>query len=348
MESLADLLQLSGWDVTDWRHEGELAVLQARFTKRPERCPHCETSAVHSHGWRGRRASHVFIGQQRCDVEMHYQRWRCLACSKVFALDLPGIAPRARVTEELCAFIRNQITNVGSSVLAAAQWLKAGWHTVWRCLLRPVTLDAIPAEALAHLCLDEVRYRSPQHFITVLSCATGQVLSIAEGRGLLPSAALLATLPEQVRADVATLATDFNLGQRRAAREALPTADICADHFHLVQLIRDMQRHCTKEQRSAGRTAAWELRCILREHDPLQLQRWLDRWEAAPGALHTLWKTANEWQLEIENFIQYRRTTGPAEALNRKIGLLRRRAGGYTKLANFILRILLLNEVSHH
>jgi transposase len=303
---------------------------------------------VHSHGWRDRRASHVGIGQLRCDVQLHYQRWRCLACSRVFAPELPGIAPRARLTGELCAHIRTQVVQLGSTVLKVAQWLQAGWHTVWRCLLRPVKINEIPAEELAHLCLDEVRYRSPQHFVTVLSCAAGHVLGVADGRGLRPSAALLATLPEQVRADVATLATDFNLGQRRAAREALPNADICADHFHLVQLIREMQRHCTEQQRSAGRASAWELRGILQEHDPWQLQRWLDRWQAASGALHTLWKTVNEWQLEIENFIQYRRTTGPAEALNRMIGLLRRAAGGYTNFNNFILRIFLLNEVSHH
>jgi transposase len=348
MESLAELLQLPGWHVENWRREGELAVLQARFTKRPECCPHCQGRAVHSHGWRDRRASHVGIGHMRCDVELHYQRWRCLACAKVFAPAMPGIAPRARLTGKLCDQIRDQIVRMGSTVRKVAQWLQAGWRTVWRCLLHPVRIDEIAKEELAHLCLDEVRYRSPQQFVTVLSCASGRVLGVAKGRGLRPSAALLAALPQQVRADVATLATDFNLGQRRAALEMLPVADICADHFHLVRLISDMQRHCTQQQRLPGRAAARELRGSLHAHDPWQVQRWLDRWQLTTGPLYTLWKTVNAWQFEIENFIQTRRTTGPAEALNRRIGLVRRTAGGYTNLNNFILRIFLLNEASHH
>ncbi len=348
MESLAELLQLSGWQVDTWRYEGQSAVIESRLQTRPECCPRCQGRALHSHGWRNRRASHVGIGWQRVEVELHYQRWRCLGCSKVFAPELPGIAPRARLTGKLRAQIRDQVISMGSTVRKVAQWLQAGWHTVWRCLLRPVRIDEIPQEQLAHLCLDEVRYRSPQQFVTVLSCAAGQVLGVAEGRGLRPSAALLAALPQQVRADVATLATDFNLGQRRAAREMLPVADICADHFHLVRLISDMLRHCTQQQRLAGRAAAQELRGILREHDPWQVQRWLDRWQVATGPLRTLWNTVNAWQFEIENFIQTRRTTGPAEALNRRIGLVRRTAGGYTNLDNFVRRIFLLNEASHH
>ena len=54
------------------------------------------------------------------------------------------------------------------------------------------------------------------------------------------------------------------------------------------------------------------------------------------------------WQLEIEGYLLTRRTTGPAEALNRKIAALRRRACCAASLGNFTQRILLLNFSSHH
>jgi transposase len=75
---------------------------------------------------------------------------------------------------------------------------------------------------------------------------------------------------------------------------------------------------------------------------------WLGRWHDTPGTMHTRWKTVDQWQLEIEGYLTTGRSTGPAEALNRRIALLLRRACGYTNLHNFTQRIMFLNVSLHH
>ena len=347
MESVAELLQLEGCVLQDWRREGSCAVLEARWEERPGVCAACGETKHYSHGWRKRRLAHITLGELRCDLELSFQRWQCCHCGKVCPPAIPWAPPRSRLTEALRRFIAWQIVKLKASVEGVAQWLQAGWHTVWRCLCLP--FQGLPTEdELLHLCLDEVFFREPQQYVTVLSTARGTVLGIAPGRGQTPSAALLAALPAEVSANVVTLATDFNAGQRRAALDALPIADVCADHFHLVRLIRDMLRACRPRQRAAGLVAAAQLRQLLKHCEPRLVRWWLNRWEESTGPLHTLWKTVDAWQAEIENFIQTRRSTGPAEALNRRISLLRRIAGGYTNLSNFSQRILLLNQASHH
>lgn len=347
MESVPELLQLDGCVLGKWRPEGRCAVLEGRWEQRPAACAACGETKHYSHGWRKRRLAHLTLGELRCELELSFQRWQCCSCGKVCQPTIPWAPPRSRLTQALRRFIGWQIVQLKASVQGVAHWLQAGWHTVWRCLCRTVP-GAPSADELLHLCLDEVFFREPQQFVTVLSTAQGTVLGVAPGRGQTPSTALLEALPEEVRATVLTLATDFNAGQRRAALDALPIADVCADHFHLVRLIRDMLRACRAGQLTAGLLAAAQLRWLLKQYDPRLVRWWLNRWENSAGPLYKLWKTVDGWQAEIENFIQTRRTTGPAEALNRRIGLLRRIAGGYTNLSNFTQRILLLNRASHH
>jgi transposase len=200
-----------------------------------------------------------------------------------------------------------------------------------------------------HLCLDEVYFREPRRYLTVLSDAgRGTALGVEEGRGYAPSSHLLRRLPAEVRAQVETLATDLNWGQRKAALELLPHAEVAADCFHLVRLARNTLRHSQASQRPAARLAVRELLAILRGRNHPALHPWVVRWKHAAGPLLTLVTTVSRWELEIETYLLTGRSTGPAEALNRKIALLRRRACGYTNRDNFIGMILSLQPSSHH
>jgi transposase len=106
-------------------------------------------------------------------------------------------------------------------------------------------------------------------------------------------------------------------------------------------------RETPAPQRETVREAARQLKQLLRRRDQLPLSSWLARWQAASGPLHTPWKTASQWELEIESYVSSGHSTGPAEALNRRTALLRRQACGYTNLSDFTRRITLLNCALH-
>jgi transposase len=294
--------------------------------------------------------SHAPVGLKPCDLLISFRRYRCLACGKVHSPQLPLVAPRARISEALRGFVHFAASGLGLAFRRLAQWLKLSWATLRRCLApAPDPLVGAAAQELRQLCLDEVFFCEPRRHLTVLSCASGRVLGLAEGRGAQPSRNLLSALPEPVLERVETLATDLSLGQRRAALDCLPNALVCADHFHVVRLIRKRLREAPAAQRPLLGPAARQLRETLRGDDSAGIDTWLKRWlRQGPPALAKLYGTVDRWQLELEAAIETKCSTGPAGALNRKIALLRRLACGYTNIDSFIQRILWLNHPPHH
>jgi transposase len=346
MSSIAAVFSISDYVITGNRREGSgiLIAVRQRRPRRPQ-CPHCGQRRPWKHDSRTRRVAHLPVGRQHCDLELTVQRYRCPRCARTFTPQQPGIKRRARLSEVLRGFVRFLIVELGVALRRAQQWLELGWNTLWRCLADP---PPPPLAGLHHLCLDEVFFREPRRFLTILSDAEhGQVLGQAQGRGERPSRQLLTALPADVRANIDTLATDLQAGQRKAAYDCLPTAEVCADCFHVLRLARRAVREALPAQKEATRRAARQLRRIMQDKDQPGFLKWLRNWASASGSLKRLHQTVEQWQLEIESYLATGRTTGPAEALNRKIALLRRIACGYTNLSNFSKRISLLNYSTH-
>lgn len=347
MGSIPEHFELRDFELTGAYEEGIRVVWEVRRDE-PERppCPHCGSRSTWCHGWRSRRVAHLPIGSRPGDLKVKFRRYRCVTCKRTFTPKLPGVRRRARLSDALKEFVGWALTYLRVAVSRLGGWLKLGWNTVWGCV---PPMEQPGSEGLRYLCLDEVFYRGPRQYLTVLSDGErGKALGVTPGRGYEPSRKLLLALPETVRQRIETLATDFNYGQRKAAAECLPCAEIAADRFHLVRLARRTVRDSNPALLPASRRAARQLRALLNAKDPSALRSWLAHWHNASGPLRTLVTTVARWELEIESYLITRRTTGPAEALNRKIALLRRQACGYTNLDNFIRRILLLNSPAHH
>ena len=346
MGSIAAALELTDYTIDKVNQRGYYVELHLH--QRPcarAGCPHCGHRKPWRHGNRTRRVSHIPLGLRPCDLVIIVQRFRCPTCGKTFTPELPGIARRARLSKALADFIHNLVVHQHAVLLSLQAWVKLGWNTLFSCI-RPCAPPGLGQ--LRHLCLDEVAYRRPRSFLTILSDAeTGRVLGTAEGRGNAPSQQVLNELPVEIRAQIETLATDMNTGQRKAAYACLPNALVCADLFHVVRLAKRTIRKADGNQRHVVRLAVRQLLTVLRGRDVAGFLRWLKQWQGAIGALGSLHRTLTIWEVEIENYLATGRTTGPAEALNRKIALLRRKACGYTNLNNFIQRIMLLNVSLH-
>ena len=346
MGSITVALQLSDYVIDETRREGCRLVLHvhAKNRRRPG-CPYCSHCKPWRHGQRVRRVSHIPVGQTPCDLIITTPRYRCPECGGAFTPEQPGVARRARLSNDLRDFVHFQVSSLGVVLDKLQSWLRISWNTLLRCLRQPEPPDLA---RLRHVCLDEVYYREPRRFLTVLSDAeTGRALDTAEGRGYTPSRSVLMALPVAVREQIETLATDLNSGQRKAAYDCLPDAAICADLFHVVRLAKQAIRDADPADRELVRQAVRRLLVILRTKDVTGFQQWLRVRQDSAGTLRRLHSTLTKWEIEIENYLETGRSTGPAEALNRKIALLRRKACGYTNLKNFIQRIRLLNDSLH-
>lgn len=347
MESVAEFVS-SGYLYGQARESLGRVEISLEWPGRVDCCPCCGSRVLHSHGFRQRRVSHLPVGEKPCDLLVSFRRFRCQSCRAVLNPELPQLGPRCRLSARLRNFVCFLSIKLKLAFLPLQRWLGVGWTSLRRCLPpAPDPLAQAQPEELRHLCLDEVFYREPRRYLTVLSCASGRVLGLSEGRGERPSRKLLSELPGPLLEAVETLATDLSHGQRRAASACLPNALVCADHFHVTRLLRKAWREATQTQRPRLRPALRRLRKILRGERVEAVGRWLDKWRDRPG-LQSLHSTIEGWQLEIESAIETGASTGPAEALNRKIALLRRQACGYTNLNNFTQRILWLNFSSHH
>lgn len=346
MESITAAAGLSEYVLDRVQHEGDMLVLHvhARKYARPS-CPFCRHRKPWRHGRRTRRVSHLPIGGNPCDLLITTQRYRCPECRGTFTAEQPGVSRRARLTQGLRSFVNHLVCQLDMTVARLQSWLRISWATLWQCLNQPA--KPVP-DQLLHLCLDEAKFRKPRRFLTVLSNAeSGSVIGLAEGRGYAPSKSLLQSLPLKVREQIETLATDLNAGQRKAAYDCLPNAAVCADLFHVVRLAKRAIREAVPGQRERTRCAVRQLLKALRARSLTGFQNWISEWQQSTDTLRRLHETLTKWEIEIENYIETGRTTGPAEALNRKIALLRRKACGYTNLQNFTKRIFLLNDSLH-
>jgi transposase len=86
------------------------------------------------------------------------------------------------------------------------------------------------------------------------------LLSMLEGRRKYPLVAWLLAMPEQWRDGIVAVTMDLSSTYRAAAREALPHALICADLFHVAQLVNTMvddvrRRNAHRLRRRRGRAS---------------------------------------------------------------------------------------------
>ncbi len=348
-DSTLSLAGLAGYAIIDSRWCGARLVytVQPQSEAVPD-CPYCGRGKMHRHGMRERRLSHAPQGCVPVELVVRVRRYRCAQCCQTHTPAPLGLPRRARLSPALREFLAWLCGSLLAPVSRVAQAFLLGWQTVKNCLVPAAPPDLTQ---LRHLCIDEV-YRGQRHlFKTILSDAlTNNPLGVAEGRGRQPAERLLGALPAPVRERIETLATDFAEGHRSAGYRCLPNVQVVADCFHLVRLGRLAVRESTVQAKPVARQAVRELRVLLQDRQSPalgRLQGWLTKWAGSTGPLAAFHRTVTNWELEIEAYLATGRSNGPAEVLNRKIALLRRRACGYANQSNFNQRILSIRSSSH-
>jgi transposase len=223
-------------------------------------CPQCRGRSSRSKGWVSTRPRDIKIGPDRPRIVWRKRKWLCTntVCKrKRFTESVPAVPPRARVTVRAKAEMALAVLDDDRSVKSVA----AAYGTTWNVCHEAVKATADPVLAaepdhVVVLGIDETRRgkakwdtcpdtggrRWVDRWDTGLVDITGAggLLVQVNGRAAQPVIDWLAPRDEQWKAGIKFVAIDMSSTYAKAAREALPHAQLIVDRFHLVKRANEM------------------------------------------------------------------------------------------------------------
>jgi transposase len=235
------LLRLEGVNVIDVVFGSASIVVTVVLRRRRLVCGYCgfktssryDTRPVHS-AWR-----HLDLGVWRVEVRASLRRLRC-PTHGVVVEGVPFARPRAKLTRDFDDLLAWLATRMDKTSIA--RLCRVSWRTVGRACERVVVseLDPDRLDGLFRIGVDEISWRKHHRYLTlVIDHDRGVVVWGAKGR----DAKTLDQFFDELGAERAALieAVSLDLGPAyiksvRAEGHA-PQAIICADPFHLVQLV---------------------------------------------------------------------------------------------------------------
>jgi transposase len=230
------LLQIPGASVTDV----SIGVGDVEVTLRPRarllRCP-CGKQIRAAYDRRRRRWRHLDLGRHRLWLVYEIRRLDCPDCG-IRTEELPWARPGARHTrdfEDMVLWLAQRTDRSAVSTL-----MRCAWETVTAIINRGVAelLDARRLQTLYRIGVDEICYRHPHHYLTVIGDHhSGTVVHVEPGRSEASLAAFYARQPDSALAQIEAVSMDVAKAYIGATRDHVPHATICFDPFHIMQWV---------------------------------------------------------------------------------------------------------------
>lgn len=171
---------------------------------------------------------------------LRFRRMYCIFCNKSFVEPLPGIKPRARVTEALKAQVFED-HQAGHSQKHLSKTNRIGESTVGRWS-KDLLLKKLKEVSRARLrCpeslgIDEHHFTKKKGFATTfIDLEKHRVFDVTLGRSQQVLSSYLSCLKEKERVKLVTM--DLSETYRAIVKAHFPNAKIIADRFHVVRLV---------------------------------------------------------------------------------------------------------------
>jgi transposase len=230
------LLQIPGAWVTDV----VIGPGDVEVTVRPKahrlRCP-CGMLASAVYDRRRRRWRHLDLARHRLWLVYEIRRLECPDCG-VRTEELPWARPDARHThdfEDVVVWLAQRTDRTSVATL-----MRCSWETVTAIINRCVAelLDSRRLESLYRIGVDEVCYRHPRKYLTIIGDHdTGTVIDIQPGRSDASLSNFYQSQPDSLRARIEAVSMDVSKAYTEATHKHLPQAQICYDPFHIMQWV---------------------------------------------------------------------------------------------------------------
>ena len=215
------LLQIPGAWVTDVLIGERDVEVTLRPRARLLTCP-CGMLASAVYDRRRRRWRHLDLGIHRLWLVYAMRRLECPECG-VRTEELPWARPGARHTrdfEDMVLWLAQRTDRTSVATL-----MRCGWETVTAIINRGVAelLDARRLQALYRIGVDEVCYRHPHRYLTIIGDHdTGTVIDIQPGRSEQSLANFYEDQPDSIVSNIEVVSMDVSKAYSGATRNPCP------------------------------------------------------------------------------------------------------------------------------
>ena len=226
------LLGLKGYKVgMVW--EGEDRVMVRTDVKRKEKCPHCGSARLYSHGeCKPREVLHTWSNGRRVYLDLHRRRWQCRDCKHTFTEGKELVRSRSRLTRPAEAEALWQLKDRNFSQVTRE--LGVGYGTLRRLLEKEIDEEALgfmrDADEI-YLGIDEHSFRHQELVHTVTEVKQRKLVAILRDDRIATLKKFLAKIP---RDKVKEVCIDMKEGLRKAAEAVFPSARVVVDPFHVI------------------------------------------------------------------------------------------------------------------
>jgi transposase len=226
------LLGLEGYKVgVVW--EGEDRVMVRTDVKGKEKCPHCGSARLYSHGeCKPREVLHTWSNGRRVYLDLHRRRWQCRDCKHTFTEGKELVRSRSRLTRPAEAEALWQLKDRNFSQVTRE--LGVGYGTLRRLLEREIDEEALgfmrDADEI-YLGIDEHSFRHQELVHTVTEVKQRKLVAILRDDRIATLKKFLAKIP---RDKVKEVCIDMKEGLRKAAEAVFPSAKVVVDPFHVI------------------------------------------------------------------------------------------------------------------
>jgi len=246
------MLAIPGATVTDVAFTPAGVVVRVRLRRRKLRCP-CGYETTASYDRSARRWRHLDLGSCRLLLECVIRRLHCPQCDRVRTEEVPWARPRARHTrdfEDVVAYLAQRVDKT-----TVVRLMRCSWEAVANIVARVVAdrIDDSRLDELYRIGVDEVFYRKPHRFLTIVADHErgGAVVWAKEGRNAGTLKAFYDELGAERAARLQAVSLDLGSAYEKATTEAVPHVTQCVDPFHVI--------HLANKAIDQGRRWAWNV-----------------------------------------------------------------------------------------
>ncbi|MGH2718965.1 MAG: ISL3 family transposase [Actinomycetota bacterium] len=270
------LLRLPGVNVTSVDFSDAAVVVTVRLRRRVLVCPECGYTTASRHDTRPVASlwRHLDLGAWRLQVRASLRRLRCPR----HGVRTEGV-PFARAGSRFSSDFEDLVAYLATTMdkTAICRLVRIDWDSVGRIIERVMDTGLDPArlDHLFEIGVDEVSWRKNHSYLTLVSDhRTRKFVWGAEGRDAATLDGFFAELGKDRSAAIEAVSMDMSASYAKsvAKPDHAPTAVICYDPFHVVQLaikaLDTVRRETWQEMRTIDAHAARQFKgarwCLLK------------------------------------------------------------------------------------
>lgn len=246
---ILSLLGLQGLGILSIKEYQKFIFIYCYLTRKTANCPVCSkrTNSVYDQRPPS-MVKHLKIGFKQTYLVLFKRRFRCKLCNHVFTEKPAQIGKWQRKTTSMDEQIIEYLKEVsfkgvkrrlGVSYSSSVKLLKSAINETevdWsKEISKPVSLG-----------IDEHSFSGHDLLITLTNLTTPKLITILQNDNKVTLDTLLATIPENLKQNIPSVAIDMKQMYKLSLKKYLPNTKITVDHFHVIY---DANKRIEEERR---------------------------------------------------------------------------------------------------